>query len=367
MAEQIIDYFSLDELYLDPRNPRLGRSQIKNKLSQDQIIKLMSDWTLDELAMSFVINGFWPQEALIAVREEVNGSVELVVVEGNRRLAALKMLQKAKSSRVDKRWREIAEPLKKNSKLFSSIPVIVVENREAVQSFLGFRHVTGIKEWHPAEKAQFIAHMIESSGMTYDEVRKRIGSKTPTVRQNYISYRLLLQMEQDEKIDLDEVEEKFSVLYLSLRTKGAQIYLDIDVNAEPADALRPVPDEHLDNLRRFALWLFGDKNRLPVVRDSRQVDDFGKILLSKRAVSYLERSERPTFDAAWQLAGGDEPEVVMLIEEASDNVSLALGKAHRYKTSKKLAKAVERLSTDCAQLLSLFPEIKVEICGGGTK
>ena len=31
--------------------------------------------------------------------------------------------------------------------------------------------------------------------MTYQEVMRKIGSKTPTVRQNYISYRLLLQME----------------------------------------------------------------------------------------------------------------------------------------------------------------------------
>src|ERR1035438_4610185 len=40
--------------------------------------------------------------------------------------------------------------------------------------------------------------------MTYDQVMRQIGSKTPAVRQNYITYRLLLQMEGDEAISRSE-------------------------------------------------------------------------------------------------------------------------------------------------------------------
>src|SRR5207249_1630282 len=101
---------------------------------------------------------------------------------------------------------------------------------------LGFRHVTGIKEWNPAEKAEYIADLVEKHKMTYDEVRKKIGSKTETVRRNYISYRLLLQMEGEEDIDSARVEDKFSVLYLSLRSVGVQKYLQIDIQAEPNHA-----------------------------------------------------------------------------------------------------------------------------------
>jgi hypothetical protein len=141
-------------------------------------------------------------------------------------------------------------------------------------------------------------------------------------------------------------------------------YLNIDIQADPDQARQPVPKDHLDNLRNFALWLFGDKKRLPVVRESRQVDDFGKILESKKAVEYLERSDRPKFEVAWQLAGGDEPELVRLLEDAADNVALALSGAHRYRKSKKLNRAVERLATDFAQLLTIFPAGKSIICGG---
>ncbi|MDQ9786514.1 hypothetical protein, partial [Serratia marcescens] len=76
-------------------------------------------------------------------------------------------------------------------------------------------------------------------------------------RQNYISYRLLLQMEDQEKISVEHVEDKFSVLFLSLRTDGVQRYLDIDIQADPDDARKPVPDDKLKELANFALWLFG--------------------------------------------------------------------------------------------------------------
>jgi hypothetical protein len=224
-----------------------------------------------------------------------------------------------------------------------------------VRAFLGYRHVTGIKEWNPAEKAQYIAQLIEKGGMTYEHVMRKIGSQTPTVRQNYITYRLLLQMEGDDEISVDQVERKFSVLYLSLRTIGVRKYLQIDISAEPKVALRPVPHSHLEALRNFALWLFGDEKNPPIVRDSRQVDQFGAILESRKAVDYLERSERPSFDVAYRISGGDEPHLVDLAETAADNIEEALSRAHLHTTSKKLQAAVERVCKGADRLAEIFP------------
>jgi hypothetical protein len=352
-----IKYASVDDLMLDPLNPRLGRGNTGPTVRQDRVLDLMKDWTLDELATSFLESGFWPQEALLVVKEKLYGKPALVVVEGNRRLAALKFLHAAFAGEVvDKKWADIVRDTEVPTALLDNIPYIEADSRKDVEAFLGFRHVTGIKEWKPAEKAEYIAKLIEG-GMTYEDVRRRIGSKTSTVRQNYISYRLLLQMEDHERITISRVEDKFSVLFLSLRTEGVQRYLDINIKAEPGQAARPVPRARLKQLANFAMWLFGTKDVLPVVTDSRQVDDFGLILQSPRAVEYLERTERASFDTAFQLAGGDEPEVVNLIEQAADNVESALGRAHRYRKSKELRKAVQRLGEDAQQLLTLFPDI----------
>jgi len=356
-----IEYAKLEDLRLDGLNPRLGRERVKKGLSQDQVLEIMRDWTLEELGTSFCESGFWPQEALIVVREKLGKADALVVVEGNRRLAALKFIARAVAGgEASKTWSEIAEgvPPKRLRELLEKIPYMLMPDRQSVKSYLGFRHVTGIKEWKPAEKAQFIVELIEEDRLTYDEVRKRIGSKLPIVRQNYISYKLLLQMEQhDEDVDVERVEERFSVLYLSLRTEGARSYLNIDIEADPKAARRPVPPARLKQLANFARWLFGDDKHEPLFTDSRRVDDFGRILLKERAVEYLERTDQPSFDVARRMAGVAEAEVAKHIERAADEAEEALRAAHNYKSSSRVETAVGRLAPDAVELARLFPAV----------
>ena len=349
-----IQYAKLDELYLDPMNPRLGRNNTGRNVSQETVLDLMKDWTLDELAVSFLESGgYWTHEAMLVAKERLYGKTRLVVIEGNRRLAALYLLRDALNGKpASRKWAEIAASGTPSKKLFTKIPYIEVGSRKEIEAFLGFRHVTGIKEWKPAEKAEYIAHLIDERGMDYVEVMRKIGSKAPTVRQNYISYRLLLQIEDtNEDIPLKSIETRFSVMYLSLRTPGVQKYLQIDVQADPQKAKRPVPKSHLNALANFALWMFGDAERPPLLPDSRDVDDFGIILESPKAVQYLQRSERPSFEVAYRMAGGDEPEIVRLVEKAADNIELALSRAHLHVKSKKLQLAVDRLGADAQQLL----------------
>lgn len=355
-----IHYARLEGLSLDPTNPRLGRTDSGAEASQDSVIKLMMDWNLEELAVSFVESGFWPQEALLVVQEKLYGRPGLVVVEGNRRLAALKLLRDTvNGSPPSSKWAGLFKAKKVSDQLFEKIPYIVADSRDDIGAFLGFRHVTGIMQWRPTEKAQYIARLVEGGGLSYEEVMRKIGSKTPTVRQNYISYRLLLQIQDAaEGVPKENLEERFSVMYLSLRTQGVQRFLQIDVQADPERARLPVPKNHLNNLKSFALWLFGDDKRGPLFTDSRQVDNFGRILESKSAVQYLQRNESPKLEVALRMAGGDLPELIRLIEQAADNIELALTRVHLYAKDAKLQSAVKRLSLDASQLLRIFPRLE---------
>jgi ParB-like chromosome segregation protein Spo0J len=312
-----IKYAKLDDLFLDPINPRLGRDNADRGLSQEKVLDLMRDWNLDELAVSFLESGFWPQEAVLVVEEKLYDRKCLVVVEGNRRIAALILLRDVFNGKpISPTWAQLIGRKKVPSDLFEKIPYIIVDSRKDVMAFLGFRHVTGIEQWRPAEKAEYIAKLIDEYGFTYEQVMRKIGSRTSTVRQNYISYCLLLQMENQNDISIKNVEKEFSVLFLSLRTNGAQLYLDIDINADPAKAKKPVSPRRLKALTNYSKWLFGDAKTPPLFTDSRNVDKFGKILESDDAVYYLERTEKPNFDVAYRIAGGDEPELINLIEQA---------------------------------------------------
>ncbi|MDE0089510.1 MAG: hypothetical protein OXU23_27595, partial [Candidatus Poribacteria bacterium] len=333
-----LQYARLQDLYLDTKNPRLARHHADADLSQEEVLDLMLNWVLEELAVSYLESGFWTHEALLVVQETLYGQLHLVVVEGNRRLAALKYLYDAvKGKDVPQKWKNLIKNTEVPQELFNRIPYIKVDSRQEIESFLGFRHVTGIKQWPPEQKAQYITKLIDDRDMSYVDVMRKIGSNTPTVRQHYISYRLLLQMEDSlDDFSVEYAQGRFSVMYLSLRTQGVQTYLDIDIYADPETAQKPVPETHLDALSKFALWLFGNQQQPPLFTDSRRVDDFGRILENSQAVQYLEQNSEPNFDYAFQLAGGDESEIVQLFNTAATNVQLALSRVHHYKDSEDI-------------------------------
>lgn len=350
-----IEYTQLDQLVLDPKNPRLGRIIHRQELTQEDILKEMSKQTLDEIATSFLESGFWPHEALLCVEETYQGETKLVVVEGNRRLGALLMLDLAYQGQpFSRRWSNIIDGRTRPDSLFDQVPYILLNDRHDVDAFLGFRHVTGIKEWAPAEKAEFITYLINDRGMSYIDVMRKIGSKTEAVRRNYIAYSILLQMEQTDGVDVGRVEDKFSVLFLSLRSVGTQQFLNVNINADPDEAQTPIDSEHIDALKEYSRWLFGDEETEPFVTDSRQVDKFSVVLASEAALNYVRSVKRPKLDKAYKLAGGEESEIIDLIENAAYNIEEALSSIHLYQDVERIQRGVSRLLKDAEQLRKTF-------------
>ena len=78
---------SVTSLLLDASNPRIP--ELGHKANQREIVaeSVRNDAVYD-LAKDIAAQGFFPTEVLICVEE----NNEVIVVEGNRRLAALKLL-----------------------------------------------------------------------------------------------------------------------------------------------------------------------------------------------------------------------------------------------------------------------------------
>jgi hypothetical protein len=358
-------FAKLEDLWLDPRNPRLGAEKIAQKLDQEALLDEMRDWELEELAESFMESGFWVQESLLVVKEKQEGVVRLVVVEGNRRLAALRYLKRAADGHaVSPKWRDLLGRRKPAGELFRRIPYLTADDREELDGYLGFRHVSGIKEWEPREKAAFIAKLIDKQKLTYAEVMRRIGSKTETVRRTYIAYRVLEQMrENDEKIDVGRVEKKFSVLFLALRYSHVQEYLgvDLDMDVDAARAKHPVPPRRIASLANFAVWLFGKGEVEPLVEDSRHVGKFDQVLASAAARTYLENARHPDLETAYFIAGGEEGEVFSSLESASSSLRLALGAISAHRQSKRIQESTTKVGRAAMELLRGFPAIRSDL------
>ena len=357
MKQRKIEYTALDHIALDSKNPRLGRSAHNKNLAQDEIFNLMRDWSLEELATSFLESGFWAHEAVLCVKEEVHGDTRLVVIEGNRRVAALKRLKKTYyGDETSRKWLEIIKDIAEPAALFAQVPFIRLDNRKEVNAFVGFRHVTGIKEWAPPEKAQFIAKLINENDLSYRDVVRQIGIKAPIVKRNYIAYSILIQMEETEGLDIRKVEDRFSVLFLSLARNSVREFLGVNEKFEvpPSRVNPPVSADFIENLKEYARWLFGDEENAPVVTDSRQVDKFAKVLASEEGLNYLRTVKRPSLEKAFVIAGDDQEELYELISTAAYNVEEALSSIHRYPDDEKLKRIVRRLSQNVSQINNIF-------------
>jgi len=358
-----IEYAKLEQFQLDAQNPRFGRDFRDSNPAQNRILDEMEDWKLDELAVSFLSSGgFWVQEAVLVLPEKKGKSEVFTVIEGNRRIATLLKLRAVienPATAKTKKWRDIAAlaeqgGVQTSSILFNEIPFLRIDERKDVDEFLGFRHVTGIEEWHPAEKAAYITKLIDEGGMTYEEVRQKIGSKTPAVRQHYIAYRLLEQMRDEDALPEEGVQNRFSVMYLALRTPGVQQRLGLDMTGLPERNKLPVGKKSLPSLKHFARWIFGDESHPPLFTDSRQVDAFGRVLASDEAFKYLCEDKEARFDLARVKAEGDLPETVDNIKKASEYIRLALSQVHRYKDKPDLRKIMKDFGNDAIQLMGVF-------------
>lgn len=350
---QEIEYAALSEIFLDPMNPRLGRALRDRGLTQQEVYDSMRDWSLEELATSFLESGFWVHEAVLCVVEEIDGHERLVVVEGNRRIAALMRLRKTyKGVERSPKWLALTEGTEEPTDMFAAIPYMRIAKRSDIDAFLGFRHVTGIKEWRPPEKAAFIAKLINERGISYREVMRIIGSKTPVVERHYIAYCILTQMRRTEDLDVASVEGRFSLLFLSLRSKHVQRFLGVQdkFGIPPAEVAPPVPDEHIEQLRKYTIWLFGDEETPPIVQDSRQIEKFALVLSSKEALKYLRAMKKPSLSRAYVIAGGEREELYDIISVATYNLEEALSVIHLYKEDERLLKMVKRLIKNTDQI-----------------
>ena len=133
-----VEWVDIGRLCLDPKNPRLPPDL--EDFSPDNLLKTLADeYDLIEIGQSIADHGYFSEEPLVVVPEEDN----LVVVEGNRRLASLKLLNDP--ARAPKSYQKTWAKLSENRKFdVRQAPILQYERRSDVVPYLGYRHITGV-------------------------------------------------------------------------------------------------------------------------------------------------------------------------------------------------------------------------------
>ena len=188
MYSQDFEELSLpvDKIYLDPNNPRfwtqkttrdIADRRIPDQDVQTRTMKDIETHDIKELMNSILRNGFLPLDRIV-VREIENNPDKYVVVEGNRRLAALKTIrQQIEDEVIDEEGITLGH---KENLLESTNKIITLvykgdEKKEIAWLLQGIRHISGIREWAPAQRARLLADQIDSHGLMFREAGQKFG------------------------------------------------------------------------------------------------------------------------------------------------------------------------------------------------
>jgi hypothetical protein len=268
------------DLYFDPKNPRLAETAHTG--TQASILRVMEkEFDIQPLVDSMYRNGFFWEEPLVAVREpltELKGKKVLLIIEGNRRLAALKTLHSKPDIYTDAAAR----------KRLLKVPVLVRGHREETLAFVGFRHITGVVPWEAAAKAQY-AHRLVKGGYSLEEIAQTIGDKTRDIAR-WVRTQSLIEHAREQGLKEENAAKTFYFSYLLTATDapGTKRWLEMEID----DARGTVSAVNAERLDRLWLWLYGSKAEQvpPLVPDSRQIHKLNRVIASPKGVLELQHT-----------------------------------------------------------------------------
>ena len=265
----------IEHLEFDSHNPRLVEDGIKNPTDAQVIIALADTADLAEVVQSIAANGYIDIEPLIAQRV----GDKWRVLEGNRRLAAIRIL--LNPSLADNTGIKVPPITPENLATLKSVTVYSVSSPDEAREYIGFKHINGPHKWDAIAKARFAADWYrkdKNKGATIDMIARRLGDGHDTVVR-LVNGMFVLDQAQDAKVyDIkDRYPGKkfaFSHLYTALTRPGYRDFLGLSDEWRAADPTpNPVPEANLDNLKQVLVWLYGSKpDQTPPVITSQNPD-----------------------------------------------------------------------------------------------
>ena len=337
---QEIRRIPVGSLLLDSENPRLPE-RLRGG-SQSQILNFLHDQgVLEELAKSYMDNGFFQHEPLIVVRQD---DESFTVVEGNRRLSALKILHGFPEA--DGLHFFGIDPSAEQLQEFNEIPCFLASNRDQIHAFIGFRHIGGIKTWQPEAKARYllaeVGNLVDAGvADPFGELGRRVGSNAQGVRNPYLAIRILLYAREEFGLHVAFVQEhRFGVWLRCMNSADIRKYIGL----AQARTYQDIEDA-LEGINRDRLAeVLGDLERREgrsraVLGDSREVTTYGRVLAHERAQAILRR----TGDLGLAKQIIDELDLEARAWRLAESVSLFMDALHRAEISSNLLEALEEL------------------------
>jgi hypothetical protein len=285
-----LERLPLGKLRLDPQNPRLPREMRGNTDQAALASYIARKYHAIEIARSIASNGYFESEPLIAVR---SGSTWRVV-EGNRRLTALKVLTEPAlrtSLPSAKEWARVA----RKAQVPDEVPVVVASKESDIWPIIGYRHISGIEPWGPYAKAQFIASRVDAE-VSWEQVAVLVGESETSVRSHYRNFKINEQARDVFKVDVSEVEAQFGTFTRAMSSIPLRAYIGAPAPKDVRPGFDPLARRQRRAAAELLSWLFGVDGQEPVISESRELTELA-IVVSDPGATKVLRQRRDLLEA----------------------------------------------------------------------
>jgi len=321
---------SIEDIYLDPNNPRFWSEksdalpEVADKKTVDVKIQAIADDNLsghdvENLKNSMLRNGFLTLDRVV-VRKLEGIENKYVVIEGNRRISALKTLREQIEDETiaeDGIDEEYLERLFKDTNVVEVLEYTGDDAKDIAWLLQGVRHISGIKEWDPAQQGKLVCDQIDREGLKFTEAGQKFGLSAQKVGRRYRSYKALVQMREDDEYQSKADNKYYSLFEAAIARKDVKTWLGWSDESSRF--------ENDDNLMQFYSWIVPDEDNEGVrrIHDPKHIKILGDLLSAdhKKLISKIDQFET-TIEAAAQIISESE---ASNINETIEGVLKTLG------------------------------------------
>lgn len=361
---------NLADLLLDPNNPRFAElgeepspvpeSRFAEQNVQQAAFEKMKNQKFNVLELRDTIRelGFLPMDRLVVRlwRNSLPETPKYVVVEGNRRVTALKWL-------IDLYDQGKVQLNGTQHQSITRFQVLLLDEERAPTTarwiLPGLRHVSGIKEWGPYQKARMV-HELRETGKSPQEVAQSLGLSTKAANQLWRAFLALEQMRADEEYGERAEAQMYSYFEEVFKRPNIRNWLAF------SDDERKFTN--IDDLRLFYGWITGteaedgDEATPPKLPEAKSIRELSKVFDDPEALAVFktpdgsltkalarfevdaQRDFVPTIVACENTLASLSPDRLRALTEMEERIILKLGER------------IHRLLEDRKTLLQAVPE-----------
>lgn len=277
---------SIDSLFLDPNNPRfldfedeigtVPDERISESGVQRRAFERISRFDIRQLKDSIAEVGFLPMDRMVA---RAIGDDNYVVVEGNRRLAAVKSLLSDHEG-----GRELPAELLAQ---LQTVDVWVLDGEPALAArdqllLAGLRHISGVKSWGPYQRAIALRALKEQMNGDVTAAGGALGIGRTAANRLLQALKALEDLREDEEYGDFAKPSMFSYFEEIMKSPSLRDGF-LGWNRETEEFA------NVENLRLFYSWVFPEEGQEPKIARGAEMRDLAKVVADPDALDELKK------------------------------------------------------------------------------